>query len=162
MINVKLSFKIIRLTFCDLSYLLKMASKMASRLLYVWHYVSVVQLNGCLNRLFYITILWVKDIRTCMIPKVTHKICSKHILSYTNSMTPFEIKYLKEILWKIIQISDTYLENVIVLNNINGDCLIATSKFISLECVVSDCVYVFKRVSKMATRRFTNHYILAF
>ena len=42
--------------------------------------------------------------------------------------------------------------NVIVLNNISGECLIATSKSISLECVVSDCVYVFNRVSKMATR----------
>ena len=41
--------------------------------------------------------------------------------------------------------------NVIVLNNINGDCLIATSKSIPLECMLSDCIYVFKRVSKMAT-----------
>ena len=32
------------------SYLLKMASKMAARLLYVWHYVSFVQFNGCLSR----------------------------------------------------------------------------------------------------------------
>ena len=35
--------------------------------------------------------------------------------------------------------------NVIVLNNIKGGCLIATSKYISLECVVSDCVYVFRK-----------------
>ena len=42
--------------------------------------------------------------------------------------------------------------NVMVLNNINGECLIATSKSISLECVVSYCVYLFKKVSKMATR----------
>ena len=39
---------------------------------------------------------------------------------------------------------------VIVLNNINGYFLIATSKSISFECVVSDCVYVFMRVPKMA------------
>ena len=42
--------------------------------------------------------------------------------------------------------------NVIVLSNINGERLIATSKSISLECVESDCVYVFKRVSKLASR----------
>ena len=52
--------------------------------------------------------------------------------------------------------NNTYLGyivyNVIVLNNINGDCLIATSKSITLECVVSDCVCIFKGVSKMATR----------
>ena len=42
--------------------------------------------------------------------------------------------------------------NVILLNNISGECLIATSKSISLVRAVSDCVYVFKRVSKMATR----------
>ena len=40
--------------------------------------------------------------------------------------------------------------NVIVLTNINSDCLIATLK--SISCVVSDYVYVFKRVSKMSTR----------
>ena len=38
-----------------------------------------------------------------------------------------------------------------MLNNINDDCLIATSKSTSLECVLSDCAYVFKRVSKTAT-----------
>ena len=54
------------------------------------------------------------------------------------------------------------VHNVIVLNNINGDCLIATSKSISLECMVSDCIYVFKKVSKMATRSFIDHYISAF
>ena len=51
--------------------------------------------------------------------------------------------------------NNTYLGynyKVIVLNKINGDYLIATSKSISLECAVSECVYVFKRVSKMATR----------
>ena len=89
--------------------LLKMASKMAARLLYVWHYVSVARLNGCLNRRFFMTI-WVKDIRTCMIPKVTHTVGSKHTLSFINSTTPFGIKYhLRAILWKIIHISDTYL-----------------------------------------------------
>ena len=52
--------------------------------------------------------------------------------------------------------------NVIVLNNINGECLIATSKSILLEFVVSDRVYVFKTVSKMAIGRFIHHYISAF
>ena len=36
-----------------------------------------------------------------------------------------------------------YICNVTVLININGECLIATSKSISLDYVVSDCVYVF-------------------
>ena len=62
--------------------------------------------------------------------------------------------------------NNTYLRihmyNVIVLNNVNGECLRATSKSISLECVVSDCVYVFKRISKIATRLFILHYISAF
>ena len=87
-----------------------------------------------------------------MIPKVTHTVGSKHTLSYIHSMTPFEIKYhLRAILLKII-ITRIITYNVIVLNNINGDCLIATSKSILLACVLSDCVYVFKRVFKMFTR----------
>ena len=57
---------------------------MAARLSYVCHYVSAVQFNGCLNMWYFITILWVKDIRTCMIPKATHTIGSKHTLSYIN------------------------------------------------------------------------------
>ena len=47
--------------------------------------------------------------------------------------------------------SSVHIYNVIVLNNINGDCLKATTKSISLERVVSECVYVFKRVFTMAT-----------
>ena len=67
---------------------------MASSLLYVSHYVSIVQLNGCLSRsFFHINLMIKKDIRICIIPKVTHTVGSKHTISYINSMTPFEIKY---------------------------------------------------------------------
>ena len=88
------------------------------------------------------------DIRTCMIPKVTHTVGSKH----TFSITPFEIKSHLRAICEKYYISRIHIYNVIVLNNINGDCLIATSKSITLECAVSDCVYVFKKVPKMATR----------
>ena len=84
-----------------------------------------------------------------MIPKVTHTVGSQHILCCINRMTSFEMKYQFS---KNEYISWIHIYNVIVLNNINGDCLIATSKSVSLECVVSDCVNVFKRVSKMAIR----------
>ena len=128
-------------------------TKMAARLIYVWHYVSVVQLNGCLNRWYFITILWVKDIRTCMIPKVTHTAGSKRTLSYINGMVPFEIKYhLRSILWKITHCAEQH------------KCWLFNSNFkiCFIRTVVSDSVYVFNGVSEMSTRWFIHHYITAF
>ena len=131
---------------------------------FAWHSAILLTQDGiqngcqiilCLTLCFSRSIKWLlkqmifhnnllsKGHKNIMIPKVTHTVGSKHILSYINIMTPFEIKYhLRAILWKIIHILDIYLL---------CDCA-EQHKWWMFNSVVSDCVYVFKRVSKMANR----------
>ena len=68
MINVKLSFKVIRLTLCDLTY---------SRWRPNWlpdYYMSDTSgsIKWLLKQVIFHKNLVGKEIRTCMIPKVTH------------------------------------------------------------------------------------------
>ena len=174
MINMKLSFKIIHLTFCDLTCCTQNGIQNGCQIItclalcfsrsikwllkqVIFHNNLMGSIKWLLKQVIIHNSLMGKDIKPYMIPKVIHTVGSKCTLSYINSMTPFEIKYqLRAILWKIMHLSDTYLSCNC------ADCLIPTSKSISLKCVVSDCVYVFKKVSKMSTKWFIHCYISIF